>query len=151
MIPQTKMPQLWLLWALEARIHRSRTRLEPGLSPEQIQRPAPSQYRRASQVSGRGLWLKVGEKMVTTETQEKHVLLFLYFDSFCSWFWIFPSAFSVSVVVALLFLFRLLRTFLNHTLFSFIYFHVDFLWFCVFLGVFCSCFHFLSFILFFFF
>jgi len=48
----------------------------------------------------------------------------------------FPSAFSVSVVVALLFLFRLLRTFLNHTLFSFIYFHVDFLWFCVFLGVF---------------
>jgi len=63
----------------------------------------------------------------------------------------FPSAFSVSVVVALLFLFRLLRTFLNHTLFSFIYFHVDFLWFCVFLGVFCSCFHFLSFILFLFF
>ena len=93
MIPQKKMPQLWLLWALEARIRRSRTRLEPGLSPEQIQRPAPSQYWRASQVSGRGLWLKVGEKMVTTETQEKHVLLFLYFDSFCSWFWIFSLCF----------------------------------------------------------
>ena len=27
--------------------------------------------------------------MLTAETQEKHLLLFLYFDLFCSWFWSF--------------------------------------------------------------
>ena len=38
-------------------------------------------------------------RMLTTENQEKHLLLFLHFDLFCSWFWIpAPPFFSVAVV-----------------------------------------------------
>ena len=43
------------------------------------------------------LWLPGKERTQTTETQEKH-LLFLYFDLFCSFFWIFVCLFVFKFV-----------------------------------------------------
>ena len=39
-LPQKNMYYLWQLWTSETRTHRSRTRLESELPPQQIQRPA---------------------------------------------------------------------------------------------------------------
>ena len=42
-----------------------------------------------------GLWLQPRERTLTAVTQEKH-LLFLIFDLFCRFFWIFLSFFFIS-------------------------------------------------------
>lgn len=87
--------------------------------------------------------------MVTTETQEKHVLLFLYFDSFCSWCrFFFPPLFSSVAVVAVFIMiiiyilafenFFCFILFFNHA-FNFLYFYFGFLQFCVFFFFFFCC------------
>ena len=121
--------------------------------PQQVQRPPPLSTggppREAEVAVGSGSQLGCYEqpkmltaRMLTTENQEKHLLFFLYFDLFCSWFWISPPPFF-SLLLWWLFLllwslFRFLRNillclFLITLLIPFIYFYFHFgiLQFCV--------------------
>ena len=139
------MPQLWQLWTLEARTRGSRARIGSA-SSQQVQRdqpPTPTQYWRVSQGSRGGLWLTEGEKILTAETQGKHlysyILIFLqlvqdfffFFFSLQLWFVIFIIIISIQAF----------ENFFkkNHT-FNFLYFYFGFLQFCDFvcLFVFCS-------------
>lgn len=103
-------------------------------------RDSPPQYQRssqggagglASQGDGGGLWLTARERTLTAEIQEKHLILVLKFDSFCSKFWsIFLFFFSFIAVVDLLSLFKLCGIFLKIillTYFMYFYFHFGFL------------------------
>ena len=64
----------------------------PKTFPPAVQRAGPAVLEGFLGSWG-GLWLPAKERMLTAETQEKH-LLFLYFDLFCSFFGIFFFSFS---------------------------------------------------------
>ena len=58
-----------------------------------------------------GQWLKARKRMLTAETQEKHLLLFLYFDLLCHWFWSFFFSLLLWLLLLLLYPLKFLRNF----------------------------------------
>ena len=72
-----------------------------------------------------GLWLPMRERTLTAVTQGKH-LLFLCFDLFCRFFWIFffPFSPSLSLLLILLALWNLIK------LLRFFFFSVTFFYCC---------------------
>ena len=128
-LPQRKMQKLWWLWTLEARTHRSRTRLESEQPPQQVQRPAALE---GTLGEWGGLWLPVRERTLTEVIQEKH-LLFLCFD-FYSFFWIFlfffPLLLHLLILMALWNLIKLLTFFFSQSHFLLLQTSASMLGFC---------------------
>jgi len=67
---------------LEARTLRSRARIGSAVTTVGPERPAPHPHPVLEGLLGKQRWAMVhrGGKMLTAETQGKHLLLFLYFD-----------------------------------------------------------------------
>ena len=96
--PWKKMHSFWYLWTLETRTQRTRSRFRIWAGPT----AGPKISTVLEGILGRwhGLGLPARERTLTAVTQEKH-LLFLCFDLFFRFFWIFffsPPTFFPSLL-----------------------------------------------------
>ena len=110
------MPQFWQLRTLEASAVRSRARLVSELSPQEVQRPAQPSVLKGLRVGQRCAVAHSGGKNADKQYLRKTFIIFLIFDSFCIWFWIFSSFFFCCcsyyfIITILLSLFTLLKSF----------------------------------------
>jgi len=99
----------------------SRARLESELSPQQVQRSAQCW----GGILGRwgGLWLPARERTLTAVTREN--VLFLHFDLFCRFFWIFFFLFTPTVVVV-----DFIGTMKSNSAFEFLFSFLSHIFYC---------------------